>query len=173
VLQHPSLRTGLLAAVATTGVALLAPSAAVAQEFSDSDTREIANYALTEAGLAKYTQAVQNLDAVADQLPSACDDDSEQSLDELVARIDTIPAVRAAIHSAGLTAREYVVFTFSLFQNGLAAWAVSQPGGQLPPGTLMANVNFYRAHEAALQALGEQMQAVDCDDGGDDEDEDQ
>ena len=31
-----------------------------------------------------------------------------------------------------MTAHEYVVFSFSLLQNGLAAWAVSQPGGKLP-----------------------------------------
>jgi len=98
-----------------------------------------------------------------------CDDsESSQSLDADVARIDAIPGVRAAGKSAGMTTREYIVFTFSLFQNGMAAWALSQPGGTLPPGTLIANVNFFRAHEAAIQKLGEQTQPDDCDDDSSD-----
>ena len=169
--QHRS-RDRLFAAIAAVGLALLASAASVAQEFPDSDTREIASYALTEAGLTKYTQATQNLGALAEQMSNTCDsDESEQSIDGLVGRINALPGAQAAIQSAGLTTREYVVFTFSLIQNGLAAWAVSQPGGQLPPGTSMANVTFYRAHEAAIGVLGEQTRGDDCDDeAGDDDD---
>lgn len=169
-----TLQEGLFVAIAVVGLALLAPPAAIAQEFPDSDTREIASYALTEAGLTKYTQATQNLGALAAQMSNTCDaDESELSIDRLVGRIDALPGARAAIQSAGFTTREYVVFTFSLFQNGLAAWAVAQPGGQLPPGTSMANVNFYRAHEAAIGALGEQTRGDACDDDVDeDENED-
>jgi hypothetical protein len=37
----------------------------------------------------------------------------------------------------------------------------------------MANVNFYRAHEAAIQKLGEQTKSGDCDedDGGSEDEE--
>jgi hypothetical protein len=55
------------------------------------------------------------------------------------------------------------VFSLSLFQNGLAAWALEQPGGTLPPGVKMANVNFLRAHEAELKKLGELTKQADCD----------
>jgi len=73
----------------------------VAQEFQDRDTREISSYVLTESGLAKYTQATHNLGDAAKQLSSHCDDEEDvNSLDELVARIDAIPAARAAIKSA-------------------------------------------------------------------------
>jgi hypothetical protein len=74
-------------------------------------------------------------------------------LSESVGRIDAVPAAKAAIHSAGMTTREYVVFGLSLFQNGVAAWALDQPGGQLPPGVSRANVDFCRKHEAAIQKL--------------------
>lgn len=157
-----------LALVVFLGSVLLAPAASIAQDFSASDTNEIASYLLTDAGLAKYTQATKNLEPLAQQIGCASEsDDDTQSLDQLVARIESTPGARAAIQSAGMTPREYIVFTFSLVHNALGAWAAGQPGAQLPPGTVMANVDFYREHEAALQALGEQT--ADCGSGDEDE----
>jgi hypothetical protein len=157
-------------ALAASVVALFVSAPSFAGNVVDSDTKEITGYVLTEAGLAKYTQAVKNLAPLAKRLSDACkaDDDSDnvRSLDDMVARFDAVPGVRAAINSADLTTREYFVFSLSVFQNGMAAWALEQPGGKLPPGTSMANVKFYRAHEAAIKMLGEQIKAADCD-GGD------
>jgi hypothetical protein len=159
-------------ALAASVVALFVSAPSFAGNVVDSDTKEITGYVLTEAGLAKYTQAVKNLAPLAKRLSDACkaDDDSDnvRSLDDMVARFDAVPGVRAAINSADLTTREYFVFSLSVFQNGMAAWALEQPGGKLPPGTSMANVKFYRAHEAAIKKLGEQIKAADCD-GGDSE----
>lgn len=121
------------------------------------DAREVASYVLTEAGLAKFRKATENLAAI----PGACledegDDDSDsQSIDDMVAKIDGTPGAKAAIQSAGLAPREYILFMFSMMQSGMSAWALSQPGGKLPPGVSQANVDFYRKHEAALAALGE------------------
>jgi hypothetical protein len=153
--------------------ALLAPAFSVAQEFAESDTREIASYVLNDASLDKYAKASRNLGEIAEQLPSNCDDEEgAQSLDEAAARLDAIPEVHEAIVSAGMTSREYVVFSFSLFQNGMAAWVLSQPGGTLPEGTSMANVDFYRQHEATFQELGSLTQSDECDDAyGEDEEE--
>jgi len=155
-------------------VALFIPAASVAQGFSDRDTLEIGSYVLTETGLAKYTQAMRNLSAAAKRFAGDCDDEeSAQSLDEFVARINAVPEARAAITSAGMTTREYVVFGWSLLQNGMAAWVLSQPGGTLPSGTSMANVNFYRAHEAAIQKIGNPSESADCDDGDSEEEEEE
>jgi hypothetical protein len=52
-----------------------------------------------------------------------------------------------------MTSREYMVFSLSLLQNGMAAWAVSQPGGTLPPGASRANVDFLKKHDAELKQL--------------------
>ena len=81
---------------------------------------------------------------------------------------DAEPAMRE-LAAAGMTTREYLLFTWSVFQNGMAAWAVSQPGGKLPPGASMANVNFYRKHEAALKQLGPSAPDDCADDGGGDD----
>ena len=152
---------GLLIVAAALGFAGLADA-------SESDKREISGYALTEAGLGKFTQATQNLAAV----PGACargdtDDggSGDESLDQLVARLNAVPGAQAAIQSAGMTTREYIVFMWSMMESGLSAWAVQQ-NGKLPPGVQQANVDFYNKHEAAMRALGDQ------DPCGNDEDDD-
>ena len=61
--------------------------------------------------------------------------------------------------------REYVVFSMAVFQSGLASWALGQPGGKLPAGVSMDNVNFYRRHEAELTQLGAAKDTPSCDDG--------
>jgi len=153
--------TFLLTAVTA---ALLAPAAAVAGDFPDKDTREISSYVLTDAGLAKYTQATHNLAALAKKRGKHCDDSKgAQSLNEAVSQFDAIPGAQAAIKASGMTTREYIVFSWSLAQNGIAAWALSQPGAKPTPDISMANVNFYRKHEAAITKLGGEMKSTDCD----------
>lgn len=140
--------------------ALLLPAAAPAQ---DRDTQEVAGYALTDAGLARYTKATKNLAALPGSKPGDCDTGADtMTLDEMVAALDGTPGAKPAIQSAGMTTREYVVFSWSILHNGLAAWAVSQPGGKLPAGTSKANVDFYQKHEAELQQL-EGLKRDDCD----------
>lgn len=153
------LRALLSAAFAT---ALFLPGLAAAQ---DRDTQEIAKYTLTEAGLAKYTQASKKIAALPAAAQANCeDDDSEsKSLDQMAAKFDATPGMKAAIQSAGMTTREYVVFMMSMFQNGLAAWALEQPGGKLPAGTSKANVDFYKAHQGEIAKLEALNQNDDCD----------
>lgn len=141
---------GLIALCAT----LFALGTAQAQ--GDRDTQEISHYTLTEAGLARYSAATKNLGKLGRAGQVNCDDDAESpsSLDKLAARINASPAAKAALQSAGMSAREYLVFSMSLFQNGLALWAMEQPGGKLPPNVSKANVEFVRAHKTAIEKLG-------------------
>ena len=111
--------------LAATTMLLIAPHLAQAQ---DADAQEVLRYTLTEAGLAKYSQATKQLAALPDQERACDEEDTEaKSLDEMAAKLDGVPGARAAIQSAGMTSREYMVFSLSLLQNGMAAWAVSQP----------------------------------------------
>ena len=144
-------------------LAMLVPMAAAAQNLADRDAKEVADYVLTESTLKKYTQAVRNLQPVMGQLPQNCADENPKSLNDIAARMDGVPQVKSAFKTAGLTSREYLLFSWSVFQNGMAAWALQQPGGTLPPGIKMANVNFYRVHEAELTKLGELTKQADCD----------
>jgi len=154
----------MLAITGTFALALLAPSVPGAQNFSDRDSNEIAGYVLTDAALAKYTKAVHKLQPLKEQLQQDCDrEDAPESLNDMAARMDKVSGVKSALKGAGMTSREYLVFSLSVFENGMAAWALEQPGGKLPPGVKMANVNFYRAHKAELEKLGELTKQADCD----------
>jgi hypothetical protein len=139
---------------------------------ADRDAQEISRYRLTDAGLAKYAQASRNLGSLAKRMSADCAegeasdaDGDAKTLDESVARLEAIDGVRPAIASAGLTTREYVVFSWSVIQSALAAWALDQPGGKLPAGVSMENVTFYRKHSATLDQLGAQTKAAECDEG--------
>jgi hypothetical protein len=143
---------------------LLAPLVIEAQILADGDAKEIADYMLTEPALAKYTQAVHKLQPLMAQLPQDCDhEEGSTSLNDMATRMDEVPGVKPALKAAGMTSREYLVFSWSVFQSGMAVLAVQQPGGKLSPGVKMANVNFYRTHEAELTTLGELTTHADCD----------
>lgn len=144
-------------------LALLAPLVAGAQNLTDGDAKEVADYVLTDAVLRKYTQAVRNLQPFMGQLPQDCEDENPKSLNDMATRVDGVSQVKSALKGAGMTSREYLLFSFSVFHNGMAAWALDQPGGKLAPGIKMTNVNFYRAHEAELKKLGEMTKQADCD----------
>jgi hypothetical protein len=150
--------------------ALFTPHTVLAQDDPEADAREVNEYVLTEDGLAKFRQAAANLGQLGESLSGTCDDDSEAdpSLDGMVAQIRKSPGASEAIESAGMPVREYVVFMFSMLQSGLAAWALDQPGGELPPEVSLANVEFYRAHEAELQEAASLMPSDNCDEGGED-----
>jgi hypothetical protein len=136
----------------------------------DRDAQEINRYRLTDAGLAKYAQASRNLGSLEKRAPDGCaegeasdEDGDARTLDESVAKLDAIDGARPAIAAAGMTTREYVVFSWSVMQSGLAAWALDQPGAKLPPDVSMENVKFYRKHEATLRQLGEETKPAACD----------
>jgi hypothetical protein len=113
---------------------LLAPVVIEAQNPADRDAKEIADYMLTEPALAKYKQAVHKLQPLIAQLPQDCErENGSTSLKDMATRMDAIPGVKSALKAAGMTSREYLVFTWSVFQSGMAVLAVQQPGGKLPP----------------------------------------
>jgi hypothetical protein len=158
-------------------LAVLLGSSAWAQGSGQGDAKEIGSYRLTDAGLAKFNQATRNLEPLEQRAASECrgddggDDGNGQTIDQVVARLNAKPGVPQAIKSAGMTTREYVVFTMAVFQAGMASWALSQPGGKLPPDVSMDNVNFYRKHEASMQKVGQAKpsQRCDQDDGASDD----
>jgi hypothetical protein len=138
-----------------------------------SDAEEVGRYVMTDKGLAKYVAATEKLRPLAKQLcdENRGDEEGAKSLSDFVARIDAAPGARAAIESAGMTTREYAVFTLSLFQTGLAAWALEQPGGQLPPGVQKGNVDFYKSHKASIDKIEPLENACDGDEDAESESE--
>jgi len=66
------------------------------------------------------------------------------------------------VRSAGMTSREYVVFAFTLLQSGIAANALGAPGGELPPGVPLRNVDFYLDHAGEMQELTDEAEGPAC-----------
>jgi hypothetical protein len=151
---------GRLQVLAVAAAWLMYLPAARAQALPDADAREVRGYTLTEAALGKYVQATRALSKV----PLACEDDEAGvgSLAEAAAKIDAVPGARAAVQSAGMTSREYVVFAFSLIENAFASYALEQPDGKLPPGISMANIEFLRSHAGEIQALAIETESAEC-----------
>jgi hypothetical protein len=149
-------------------VASACPATVLAQVASDRDTAEISAYELSVAGLAKYRQANTNLAQLGEALSENCDEDEDdQSIDGMVAQMRGVPGAAEAIESAGLPLREYVVFTWAMVGAGIGAWALDQPGGQLPPGVSKANAEFARDHGAEFQEAASLVEPYDCDDSED------
>lgn len=162
--------------------ALALAAAAPAGAAGDGGAKEVSAYKLTDAGLARYANATRRLDEAVRRSPALCaeraNDDSEdtKTLDQLVAKIDASPPMRQAIQGAGMTSREYAIFSLAMLQTAMASWALEQTGGKLAPGASMDNVNFYRRNQAAITKIGEESNAAEsCGDeasgpGGDAED---
>ena len=141
-------------------IALLLPATGLSQDLPDADTREVQSYVFTEAALAKYTQATRNLKGMR---IGDCDDPAATlPLNEATAKLDASPGVKAAITSAGLTTREFVVFSYAIVHNVFGASAAGLQGGKLPPGVLQATADFYNNHAAAFKEFGENSGFGDC-----------
>jgi hypothetical protein len=139
--------------------ALLLP-AARAETLPEADTREVRSYALTETALGRYVEATRKLSAI--PLDCSAEEPGISNLTEAAARIDAMPGGKAALQSAGLTSREYVVFAFSLIENAYASYALEQPGGKLPPGVSITNVEFLRRNSGVIEQLANETEVADC-----------
>lgn len=130
----------------------------------NADAQTLAAYRLTDEAVGNFTQASRNLVAALRKDPSlerSLEGSDDSSIEETAAAYDAQPAVRKAIESADMTSKEYITFTYSLFQAGLAAWLVEEYGQQeLPEGTPRENVDYYLAHKDELAALGEELRAL-------------
>ncbi len=140
--------------------ALLLLPVARAETLPEADTREVRSYALTEIALGKYVEATHKLSVI--PLDCSTDDPEVGNLTEAAARIDAVPGAKAAVQSAGLTSREYVVFAFSLIENAFASYALEQPGGTLPQGVSMSNIEFLRRNSGVIERLANETEVADC-----------
>lgn len=160
-----------LLAVATAAFAAIA-----APLGAQTDDEVLARYRLTEAGLVKFTQASRSFIAIAKVDSAALEQQSEDSdgmtIAQMAAMYDGHPGLKRAITSTGMTSREFVTFLMSMFQAGMGAWLVEQQGGKfdkVPAGIPHENIRFYQQHRAALEAIGEEMKAVEGRNSSDEE----
>lgn len=124
----------------------------------------IRGYQLTEDNVDKVIAATQKMHALEKsnpQLAAAMQREhgagDAKSVDEVASRMDAMPPVKAILSSAGISARDYVLTTFTLMEAG-AAYQI-QKAGKLPPNSELAkdvspaNLAYIGSHQAQLRAL--------------------
>ena len=77
-----------------------------------------------------------------------------RTLSEMAGKIDTLPALAAAVRGAFMTTREFATAELALLQAGLA-YGLQKAGRlkQLPDEVSKENVEFVRQHEREIEAL--------------------
>ncbi len=97
-------------------------------------------------------EEIERLEQEADAGTSA---DNPKSLSGMAAKVDSVPALAAAVRAAGLTSREFATAQLALLQTGLAhALLKASPAGTpAPPGVLKENLEFFRLHEKELESI--------------------
>jgi hypothetical protein len=84
-----------------------------------------------------------------------------QSLDAMARTVESSPLVTAAVKQAGLTPREFATLQLVLVQTMLAHGFVKAGTlKELPSEVNPENVTFIQEHEAEIQALGKELDAL-------------
>jgi hypothetical protein len=93
-------------------------------------------------------------------------DNNAQSLDDMARRIEKIPALAAAIRSAGLTPREYSLLSLATMQAMMAHGFQKASGGKELPKEIAAtvladNIKFIADNEAEIMRIMERLKALE------------
>jgi hypothetical protein len=147
-------------------MALSLPAAAEAQQ-SDADLKAVSATTLTMPKYKQYLDATVNLAKVAAKNPGLAEgmkDGGEKSIDEQVKALESIPQVKAAVTSTGLSTRDYVLTQWALLQTGMAYAMTKQSGASQEDmikqaGVSKANMDFYAQNEAEINKLAEEAKA--------------
>lgn len=145
----------------------LLPATATAQDQGDKDLKAISAYTLTMPKYRQFTGAMVNMAKAAQADPSlenAIENSGELSLDELIARYNSVPPLKAAITKAGMTPREFALAQGAIIQAGMAYGLMKQL--KLPPdsvakttGVSRANLEFFRTNEAEIERMSRELEA--------------
>ena len=90
-------------------------------------------------------------------------EETDNSIDGMVKKMDSFPPLVNIIKAQGLTVRQYVVGTMALIQAGMyAAMKKQMPSMKTPEGMNMANVAFIEAHQAELDKFQKSMKSMNA-----------
>ncbi|HEX6060364.1 MAG TPA: hypothetical protein VFZ11_15245 [Gemmatimonadaceae bacterium] len=151
---------------------VLVTGSAAAQ--SSADEQAVAAYRLTMPALKKAGQATERMlelvlrdEGLARELETLAeeeDEESDQSISDIVAAYERMPKLKGAITGTGLTVREFVVMQLAMLQSALVvAFQDAENTGKeitIPPGISKENVAFVRANWDELQRMSRRTQAL-------------
>ena len=114
---------------------------------------------LSEAEEKKLEQLRERKQALDEEIERKDGPGNANTIDEMVARINSVPEASAALSKAGLTPREFAKCTLALFQaamvKGFSQGKVDM--AKLPAGINPANITFVEEHEKELAEIQAEM----------------
>lgn len=114
---------------------------------------------LTEAEQARLEKLEQQLEAMDKSSDSESDDGL--TLAQMAAQFAKFKPMADALRRAGMTPREYAVFSLAMFQaHGFAQLKKSGMVKEIPKGVNVENIKFVETHFTELNALMEEMQKI-------------
>ena len=150
-------------------------TAAASAQGGDQDLADVTAYELSMDKVDKLFAAQRNIalklkdmspeEREAMKARNDADESNDDSLDETVRKIESEPALVAAIRDAGLSPREYALLTVSLMQSGMAAGVLKMRPNENQDSLARemkanpANIRFIQQNEAALEKKQKEMEA--------------
>jgi hypothetical protein len=163
-MKYRPLAVFAIAALAACDAQTDRPEPGIAGQFVPGATAEAAaaksspaEYVLTMEGVRRALEAQRNIALAAGMDPRIAAPTGTEPLDEQVAMLDAVPALREAVAKAGLTTREQVVARSVLFQAGMAHGVID--AGEKAETVLASiriapeNVEFFRANREQIARL--------------------
>ena len=148
---------------------------AASNKTADEDLADITKYRLSMDKIDKYLAAQRNMAQKAKDLTPAQraameqrnenDGDPNQSLDEMVRRIEKEPMMVDAIKDAGLSPREFTMITISMMQTAMAAGVAKMRPNDNQDSLIREmkanpdNIKFYNENEAEITRKSTQLAA--------------
>jgi hypothetical protein len=145
------------------------PASAQREAQEEADAKTIASYRLTLSALRKYEAIADHLSTWLKTQPaaqveqagaSASSSNDDMSIDEMAKEVVKVKAVADALQKAGMTSREYVIFTFALAEAGLYVEMKKRGLADDPEDTNPANIKFVEDNAAVLKALQTKVESV-------------
>ncbi|GLC24807.1 hypothetical protein [Roseisolibacter agri] len=164
------------AAPAAEGGTTPAASAPAAAAQADGDLADVQSYKLTmdkidrlyaaQRAMAVRAKAMSPAERAAlDSADGGDDDNDDQSLDGIAAKIERVPAMAAAVREAGLSPREFATISMAMLQSAMAGSVLQMRPKDNADSLVremkanMDNVRFMREHEAEIKQKQEAMAA--------------
>ena len=140
---------------------------------AESDMADIASYRLSMDKMDAYYKAQRNLMAAFKKMTPAerdgakmtMEEGGEDTLDEMAAKYERVPAVKTAIEGAGFSPREFTVMTMAMVQAGMAASVIQMRPNDDADSLAremkanMDNIRFLQENEAELTRKQKELEA--------------
>ncbi len=153
----------------TAGTTTTPAASTAATSSAEPTANDISNYKLDMDKMNKYAAAIQGFAALARTDSAAAESmssDGNESMTQMISRIEGTPKAMSVLRKAGLDAKDYVWITSAWLQAAMTKGLLdSKSKARVPPGQNLQNVEFLNAHKAELEAMQKAMESASTGNG--------